>query len=359
MKNLKLFLFCFLFLFCGFMMSATAQCRGGSCSSGFKYKRNGPQWSSAKPSTGMSFYLDSTYVYPEAYSSYDYYDDDEKPVHSSSWERKGFGFFIGSNAYFASKKTANYYNGAPENVINLNLVLKNEYYTRYLIDILKENYRYIDTAVLKEEYNRNSHYNVAMDVAVGISYRIHRNWYFELAYSFRRLTASNVFTFRFPGVPPGNNPPDYSKNQHLGAKEDRHYIDLSLGYIFQMHEIVKPFLSVGAQFTYIRIKEFKLLIEDAPPIDLAQMARYPDYIPGVQDLPNYVDWAGPGYGFFLNFGLKIAFHPAVSIDPVFQLSVASFGNSKLYLPSFYTNLCFNYVAGVRLVLNDGLFVRNK
>jgi len=279
----------------------------------------------------------------------------------SPWAKKGFEISFGGGIYCGSKKTANYYNGAPENNIRLNLLWNNEHYRRDVINVLRNKYHYVDeeNIKLREDYNYNSHYNIAMDIAVAIKYRFHENYYFELGYSFRRLTASNRFLFDFEGGIPGNkeNPP-WSDWQNIVAKEDRHYIDLSVGYIFQKHPIAKPFVALGAQFTYIRIKDFKAVIEGSV-FDLMGIARYPNYVPGVQDMPNYKDWAGVGYGFFLNVGLKIAVHPSVSLDPIFQLSVASFGNSEANLPGFYTKLCCNYVAGVRLVLNDALFMRKE
>jgi hypothetical protein len=73
-----------------------------------------------------------------------------------------------------------------------------------------------------------------MDIALGAKYRFHKNWYLELSYSFRRLTCQNHFIFDFPGGIPGNKEhPPQSNRENLLAKEDRHYIDLSLGYIYQ------------------------------------------------------------------------------------------------------------------------------
>ncbi|MCL2246763.1 MAG: hypothetical protein FWC10_06585 [Lentimicrobiaceae bacterium] len=325
------------------------------------YKHEGPQWANAGKKQGTGIYLDSTYVYPEAH--YDY-DNKEERVRSNAWERKGFELALGTNAYFASKKTANYYNGSPANDINLNQLFSNKYRWEDILEILRNNYRYLDvtdpgSVKVREDYNYNSAYNVAMDIAVALKYRFYKNCYFEVSYSFRRLVCSNRFIFDFPYVLSGNkeNPP-YSALQDIVAREERHYIDLSIGYVFQKHEIVKPFIALGAQFTYIRIKDFLALIEEATPFDLMQAARYPNWTPNIQDMPNYMDWAGAGYGFLFAAGLKIAFHPAVSIDPIFQLSVASFGNNK-NLPGYNTNICLNYLAGIRLVLNDALFVKNK
>jgi hypothetical protein len=289
---------------------------------------------------------------------YDPYDDEEEYQKDISWKQKGFEFYIGGGAYFASKQTANYYNGAPDNDINLHLLRNNEYHRKNILTILKEHYHYIDTMNLREDYNNDSRYSVVMDLSLGGRYRLTKKWYLEFSYSFRRASCENTFCFDFPGVLPGNkeNPP-YSKWEYLVAKEDRHYIDFSVGYIFQNNPIAKPFFSIGAQFNYINIKSFLAIIEDKP-FDLIDIAKYPNWIPGMQDMPNYKAWAGAGYGFSFTVGLKLAVTPSVSLDPVFQLSVGSFGNSQ-ELPGFNNSLCVNYMAGVRLVINDALFFKNK
>jgi len=283
---------------------------------------------------------------------------DDEPRTDNVWQQKGFEFYIGSGAYFASKQTADYYTGYPDKDININLVLNNEYYKQQIWEILKNaypfqnNYEYYDRIMLPA-------YNIAVDIALGAKYRFHRDWYLDVSYSFRRLTADNVFCFRFPEIPEGNlDPPHLSRDQHLVAKEDRHYIDLSIGYILQKHPIAKPFISVGAMFTYTNIKKFQMFIEGKD-FDLLAIARNPNTTPGVQDMPDYRVWAGPGYGFSATVGLKIAFSKLVSLDPFAQISVASFGNNKVSLPGFNTSFCPNFSVGVRLVICDFAVIRNK
>ena len=306
----------------------------------------------------------------QAQKEFDYNDDEFEPKKDIPWKRKGFEFYFGGGIYFAGKKTANYYNGAPENAIHLGLLIDNKYRWDEILLRLKKYYPYIlDNVSLydpkypnDDPYNRDARYDMSIDVSLGAKYRIQKNWYVELSYSFRRLTCSNRFTFYFPGVPDGNKEnPNYSRQQFMVAKEDRHYIDFSVGYILQKYEIVKPFFSLGALFNFIRIKSFHVIIEEDElnAIDLMAMARYPGYVPGIMPVPNYQDWAGPGYGLSLTVGLKIAFNRMVSLDPVFQLSVGNFGNSKFNLSGFDTSTCLNYMAGVRLVMNDALFTKKN
>jgi len=285
-------------------------------------------------------------------------NDEEGYRQDRMWKLKGFEIFIGGGIYFGSKKTANYYNGAPKNTINLHLLTENQYRWLDVKTVISEALNYVsinDSILLREDYNYNSGYNIAMDVAVGARYRFLKNWYIELSYSFRRLTCQNRFIFDFPEKPGSFENPPYSHWESIVAKEDRHYIDLSVGYILHRHPIAKPFISVGALFTFINIRSFDAVIEGKR-FDMMAMARNPNYIPNVQPESNYKVWNGVGYGFTLSAGLKIAVHSTVSLDPVFQLSVASFGNNK-NLPMFNTSLCFNYMAGVRIVINDALFFK--
>ena len=300
-----------------------------------------------------------------------YYEEEEN-WKDITWKRNGFELFIGGGIYGGiyllnkektnNKQTANYYNGAPENEFNLNLIFKNEYYWKEIENIMRDKYPYADVSTMKlrEAYNYDSKYNIAVDVSLGGKYRFHKNWYVELSYSFRRLSCENRFDFEFPyGVPGNKENPKYTKWQYILAKEDRHYIDFSIGYIFQKHPIAKPFIAVGALFTYINIKRFDVFIEsNKPTFDLMAIAKNPNYVPGVPTMPNYMVWKGPGYGCSLTLGLKMAVNRMVSLDPVFQVSAGSFGNGQ-NLPGFYRKMCLNYMAGVRLVMNDAIFTRNR
>jgi len=332
MKKINFPFYCFIALFCSSVMIVQAQ----------KYPK------AKKVKTEKA---------PKENDYYDPYDDEEKYSGDISWKQKGFELYIGGGIYKGGKKTANYYNGAPENNINLNLLFKNKYHRENVLEILKNEYRYIDTMIFREDYNYDSRYSIAMDLSLGARYRFQKNWFFDLSYSFRRINCTNVFIFDFPGGVPGNkeNPP-YSNWENMVAKEDRHYIDFSIGYIFQENPVAKPFFSIGALFNYVNIKSFLAVIEGKP-FDLMYLAKYPDDTPGVDPMPDYRVWAGAGYGFSFTAGLKLAINQSVSLDPVFQLSVGSFGNNKRNLPGFNTELCFNYMFGVRVVVNDMLFFK--
>ena len=101
MKNINLTIFCFLVLFCCFLTTVQAQ----------KYPKT-KNIKTEKVSKENDYYAP--------------YDDENEYMRDISWKQKGFEFYIGGGIYLAGKKTANYYNGAPKNNINLNLLFNNK-----------------------------------------------------------------------------------------------------------------------------------------------------------------------------------------------------------------------------------------
>ena len=160
------------------------------------------------------------------------------------------------------------------------------------------------------------------------------------------------------GMVPTNTRPQ--PEMTLSAKEDRSMIDLSASYLFSdVHRMIKPFIEVGAQFNYVRVKKFDALLLDEhnnPALSLTLLDPYggENYVPGV-DMQTYdVIYGGPGFGGSFSAGLKIVVNKYVSIDPTFygcfsQLHIKPYGERVM---------SFNYGAMVRVVVND-FFIQNN
>ena len=143
-------------------------------------------------------------------------------------------------------------------------------------------------------------------------------------------------------------------------------IDLSVSYLFSgAHRVVKPFLEVGAQFNYVRVKKFDAVLLDEhnnPQLTLTLLDPYggASYVPGV-DMQTYdVIYGGGGFGFSFATGLKLVVNKYVSLDPTFYGCM-----SRLNLPVYDINskssekpFTFNYGVMLRVVMND-FFFHNK
>jgi hypothetical protein len=137
-------------------------------------------------------------------------------------------------------------------------------------------------------------------------------------------------------------------------------IDLSVSYLFSdLSRLVKPFIEVGAQFNYVRVKKFDAILLDShntPALTLTLLDPYggESYVPGV-DMQTYnVIYGGPGYGISFSAGLKLVINRYVSIDPTFygcfsHLHIKPYGQSVM---------TFNYGAMLRVVVNDFFMHKN-
>ncbi len=277
----------------------------------------------------------------------------QKSNKEDKWQLDGFEVFFSGGLYFANKNTASFYNGSPENTMNLGLIFNNEYVFDRVTELVKLNHGYVSTIALGALPDIMS-YGPAMSVQLGFKYRFKENWSFGMNYSFARVKTVGEFIIDFPGLPPSNVYLTYTTGA-LVAEEERSTIEMSVGYTMHNHTIAKPFFEIGAQFNYMKIRNFDAVIEGTT-FSLMSERENPTN-PGVQGIPyNYV-WGGSGYGFSASFGVKIAASPSISIDPVFTLSANSLGYGRL-LTTYDHGFYFNYAAMIRLTISDAAFFKN-
>lgn len=282
----------------------------------------------------------------------------------TTWYDRGFDFYIGGGMFFGGKKSALYYNGSSHNECNLNYLFDNEYRRREILEKVVQLYPHISMSdqigFREEDLNWAPQYNLSACVTLGVRYKIRDNWGLSLSYTFSRLTAINKLLLTYTSVS-GNNyrAPELT----LSGKEDRSMIDLSVSYLFSgAHRVVKPFVEVGAQFNYVRVKKFDAVLLDEhnnPQLTLTLLDPYggASYVPGV-DMQTYdVIYGGGGFGFSFATGLKLVVNKYVSLDPTFYGCM-----SRLNLPVYDINskslekpFTFNYGVMLRVVMNDFFF----
>ena len=278
--------------------------------------------------------------------------------HDTTWYDRGFDVYIGGGMFWGGRQTALYYNGSRYNECNLNYIFDNEYRVRELLEAVVKVYPHISMSdqigYNESDLNMLPNYTVSASVGVGVRYKIRNNWGISLSYMFSRLTTTNKLLLTYTSIS-GNlyDAPELT----LVGKEDRSMIDLSVSYLFSgVHPIVKPFVEVGAQFNYAKVKKFDAILLDKrnnPVYTQTLMDIYNggNYVPGV-DMQTYdVIYGGPGFGASFSAGLKIVVNKFVSIDPTFY-----FCASRLHLEPYGNKvMSLNYGAMVRVVMNDFFF----
>jgi hypothetical protein len=275
----------------------------------------------------------------------------KEPVTVDRWSGLGFDFHIGGGIYFADSKTAQYYNGDPSREVNLGLLFDNKYRYDEITQLIINNYPYVDSIWFDPvDLPQKMKYSLGMSLGLGMKYQFHKNWGFMINYSHIRLTASDVFLIRFP-QPSGNIRNDYAM-EYLKAVEERSFFDIGITHTFHVHPTLRPFLEMGLQFNYIKVRSFEAIIEDRP-FNLLYSVSTP-YVPGQQTTPNYRNWAAPGYGLSFSGGIKIIFNQIFSLDPVAYFSISSMGHSD-NLIGYDQGFTFNYGIMIRLVMSDLYF----
>ena len=278
--------------------------------------------------------------------------------HDTTWYDRGFDVYIGGGMFWGGRQPALYYNGSRYNECNLNYIFDNEYRVRELLEAVVKVYPHISMSdqigYNESDLNMLPNYTVSASVGVGVRYKIRNNWGISLSYMFSRLSTTNKLLLTYTSIS-GNlyDAPELT----LVGKEDRSMIDLSVSYLFSgVHPIVKPFVEVGAQFNYAKVKKFDAILLDKrnnPVYTQTLMDIYNggNYVPGV-DMQTYdVIYGGPGFGASFSAGLKIVVNKFVSIDPTFY-----FCASRLHLEPYGNKvMSLNYGAMVRVVMNDFFF----
>lgn len=300
------------------------------------------------------------------------------PVHFSdiTWYDKGFDFYIGGGLFSGNKFNANYYNGSNLNECNLAYIFENEYWRRELMQLINEKYPYIsineeisvpvDDGISigdKNYYNWSTSYKPQMMVGLGIRYKIRDGWGVSLSYAFSRLTA-NAQCLLVTTLDYGTQ--RKTPTMLMAAKEDRSMIDFSVSYLFsRVHPRVKPFIELGAQFNYARVKSFDTYLLDQEgavcgnKYSLFDLYSGQGYTPGATAYDDII-YGGAGYGFSGAAGMKIVVSKTVSLDPTFYCYMGRMGvyqkkNCPTESLAESNKFTFNWGVMLRVVMNDFFF----
>ena len=288
-------------------------------------------------------------------------------ITDKTWCDRGFDFYIAGGMLFGDKFNANYYNGSRLNENNLNFILSNQYWYEDWHRTVSEYYPHIsmnDRIYVKDpqDLDWNLHYKLSMMVSLGARYKLGKGWAVALSYSFSRLTTSTHVLLSANTVTGNMNKQPVVA---IVGKEYRSMIDLSASYLFsQVSPIAKPFVELGVQFNYAKVKSLEAALLDkqnklvGSTYSLLNIYDNQGYYPGAQTY-DYT-FGGPGFGFSGAAGLKIVCGKYVSIDPTFY---CYFGRLGIYQGKHSgvpgdNRFTFNYGAQIRIVMND-FFFSNK
>lgn len=301
-------------------------------------------------------------------------EEEVVPIHFSdtTWYDKGFDFYIGAGMFIGNKFNANYYNGSNLNENSLNYLFSNKYLKDDLLLEIYDAYPGVSGDVNLPldpggDYNWNTNYKLNIMISLGLRYKIRNGWGISLSYSYSQLT-TNAQCMLLTQNPTGTS--YVQPVMSMVGKERRSMFDLSFSYLFsKVHRVVKPFIELGVQFNYAKVKSFEacLLGADGRPTQnthtLLDYYNGEGYYPGAQAY-DFITFGGPGFGFSGSAGLKIALNQFVSLDPSFYCSASRVGiyqqkNSPVEGFKEDNRFAFNYGVLLRVTVNDFFIAQHR
>jgi len=232
-------------------------------------------------------------------------DDEEKDtvVH-----RVEFGLNFG--AYFPNKYSADFYNGTPGNVNNVNYVMSNTYWYRDIKLALGAT----DT-VLVDGYPTNMHYNVAFSGGLFVRVNFNRWNSIFLQANYTQLRAADVVTLHVDPYNTYLSFPDLRMVPIIG-KEGRVMIDLGYQLSFPLKSKINLFIQAGATMCYTQVLKSVMVVEGTE-YNLVNIYSGQGYIPNSNSQEFNINQNAFGFGGYFGLGAGIPLTDRFGIEPGF------------------------------------------
>ena len=226
---------------------------------------------------------------------------------------KRIEFGLNFGAYFANKTSANFYNGSPNNVNNLDFLMSNIY-----------TYREIRTAmglsesdvieVQKDGYAMNMHYNVAFSGGLFMRVNLNRKNSLFLQANYAQLRAADVVAILV-------NPTVYLtfddiRLEPVIGKEGRVMIDLGYQRTFPLKSRINLFLQGGVTMCYTQVIK-SVFVAEQTEFNLVNIYGDQGYQQGYNNQTFTVNQNAFGFGGYLGVGAGIPLTDMFGIEPGF------------------------------------------
>ena len=241
-----------------------------------------------------------------------------------------FGINIGG--YYANKYSSAFYNGAPNNINNVNYVMSNYYW----YNDIKRDLGASDTVIV-DEYPSNMNYTFAMMGGVFMRYNFNFNWGLCLDVNYTSLKSEDAVTFE---VDPRSYL-TYPDIRYIPIKgiERRVHLDLMLQRNFRLPSRIYFFVQGGLNLNYVRVHQSSIFVAEKE-YSMINIYGSQSYVPGMSLQEYTIIQGGVGYGFMLAGGAGIPMTDKLGIEPgiFFNYNNVNLEAYDQFKPSFGINL---------------------
>jgi hypothetical protein len=229
--------------------------------------------------------------------------------------RVEFGLNFG--AYFANKYSANFYNGTPGNVNNVNYIMGNPTWYREIQQAL--GLSQTDIVIVQQQptsgYPLNMHYNVAFSGGLFLRVNFNRKNSVFLQANYAQLKAGDAIILQ---VNPNNtylSNPDLRFEQVIG-KEGRVMIDLGYQRSFPLKSRINLFIQGAVTMCYTQVIK-SIFVVEGHEYNLVNVYGSQGYQPGYNSQTFNVNQNAFGFGGYLGVGAGIPLTDMFGIEPGF------------------------------------------
>lgn len=252
-------------------------------------------------------------------------DDNPFPL-----RRIEFGLNIGG--YLPNKYSANFYNGSPGNVNNLNFLLSNSY-TRREIKSAMGLSDSDEILITDDSYPTNMHYNLAMSGGLFIRVNFDRKNSIFLQANYAQLNAGDVLTVKV-------NPTVYLTFDNIMlekvvGREGRVMFDFGYQRSFPLKSRINLFVQAAATMCYTQVLK-SIFVAEGTEFNLVNIYGNQGYQPGYNNQTFAVNQNAFGFGGYLGVGAGIPLTDIFGLEPGFftQAYSTNLEGYAAFRPSF-------------------------
>jgi hypothetical protein len=222
-----------------------------------------------------------------------------------SVSRWTFGINLGG--YFPNKYSANFYNGTPGNINNVNYVMSNTYWYRDIKLALNS----ADTVIVRG-YPTNMHYQVAIMAGVFMRYNFNRKNGIFLEADYAQLKAENVVTMEV-------DPPTYLtlpdiRQIPIAGREERAMLDLGYQRSFLTKSKIYYYINFGITMCYTHVKK-AVLVVTGKEYNLINVYGNNGYVPNSNSQEFTTNQYGIGFGGLVGGGVGLPLTDKFGLEP--------------------------------------------
>ncbi len=211
---------------------------------------------------------------------------------------RGWAFGLNVGVYYASKKTAEYYNGSLKNENNVGYVLSNYYWYQDIFHALGAH-----DSISVYGLPQDMHYKLVMQPGIYAQYCFNPALALVIEFNYMKLKAEDVIVFEVDPKPYATEPD--LRLYPIRGQEERIYCDIGLKKTIPKNDMLNYYVMGGLNVNSTQVKKSSFYVEEVEYTMINNING--SYIPNGNNQTYNVYQGGIGAGIFAGAGAALTF----------------------------------------------------